>query len=294
MTPKTLSAFVLTVLFWLSAKADIPKDTIDIAVIPSGGTAETHVRSKASDWTLIWDYTDRNNFSCANVTTRYADNDYTNPYTTTFTVSHTVNGQSVNLMSRQYSHDLPGFSVNLKRSPGDIKLTIGDGTMIDAGDWAYTPCPADSRLILIHPARVAPEQFYTTMSASPLYKPLVISRHEIQQLIMTSKTSVSGIWQYLDRDIDTSHAILNTYYTLYIVPEKDTPNHLIFTDTDSPSQLIIKGRLTPSNFSNNYNLAWYTPEGTDVGTPYEANATIADNILTLRFPLLNSSFRLSR
>lgn len=294
MTSKFTSAFALIVISWLSAKADVTKDTIHIASISPGATAETHVRTKAPDWTLIWDYIDEKNFSCAHVKTTYADNDYTNPYTTTLTVSHNNNGITHNLTTRQYPHDIPGFSVNIKRSPDYIKLLIGDGTVIDDEDWLSTPCPTNSKLMLIHPTQPQPNQFYTTILAKPLYKYSTVNRKEIQQLINHSQTQISGIWRYLDRDIDTSRAILLNKYTLYIVPSKSSHELLILIDTDTPSQLIIKGRLTPTTFSNNYSLAWYTPDGYDIGPTYEANATISDNILTLRFPLLNSSFRLSR
>lgn len=109
--------------------------------------------------------------------------------------------------------------------------------------------------------------------------------------------SPAGIWEYLDRDTDSRKAMSGGRYRL-LIADRGAWFDIIYLDgaeTNSdrwkPGQL--KGRLIPTRFEGHYDLEWLDAE--DRLIDRDANASIdRDVILTLSFPLLSSSLRLSR
>lgn len=112
-------------------------------------------------------------------------------------------------------------------------------------------------------------------------------------------SGIEGPWVYLDRDIDTKLASLGQKYTIVIIKSADSTYQIISVDPKSamsgtlvPKQ--VKGWLTPTHFSNNYNLVWYDANGHELDD--DNNAQLSDDgaILTLRFPVYKSQLRFAR
>lgn len=108
-----------------------------------------------------------------------------------------------------------------------------------------------------------------------------------------------GLWRYLDRDMDASRATLGAYYDLATVRSADGVYDIICIGHRGAASapvlpLQIKGRLTPTIFIGNFDLAWLDSSGLPVAD--EANAQFAPDgsILALRFPLLRAQLRFSR
>lgn len=108
-----------------------------------------------------------------------------------------------------------------------------------------------------------------------------------------------GIWEYLDRNTSPRKAREGGRYRLAIVRSADRPGtfDIIYLSgaTVNASKWtpgMRKGRLIPTDYENHYNLEWtdatFTQRTLDMYADIEQ-----ESILTLRFPLLDSSLRFS-
>lgn len=140
----------------------------------------------------------------------------------------------------------------------------------------------------------------------PLPEPEMSAFATIDSLLAylsASEDQYEGLWRYLDRDMDASRTDLGAYYDLATVRRADGGYDIIYLGYSGANEmgvarhwrpLQIKGRLAPTIFIGNFDLAWREASGVDVGA--EANAQFAPDasILALRFPLLRAQLRFSR
>lgn len=118
------------------------------------------------------------------------------------------------------------------------------------------------------------------------------------QRLKDSRDPLEGQWRYFDRNTDPSLALMPSQYTLAISREREGYNIWYLDALPSagspwlPGRL--KGRLTPRGFQGIYTLQWLDINGQPVAD--EASATLAadQGLLTLSFPLLNSSLRFTK
>lgn len=122
--------------------------------------------------------------------------------------------------------------------------------------------------------------------------------HDIEDYLSSaSHNGIEGFWKYLDRDNDERYCRLGGKYTVAIIKSGDGYDILFIDGAQTNSPLwhagMKKGHLTPTIFENHYDLTWF--DATFRPASDECNATIEQNaILTLNFPLLKSSIRLSK
>jgi len=117
--------------------------------------------------------------------------------------------------------------------------------------------------------------------------------------LATTSGSPEGIWLFLDRDTDSRRALAGGRYRLGIVKQKDSPNYdIIYLDGAQVNASawrcgMKKGELTPTIFSDHYDLLWYDSHMEPI--EYDANASVSQGaVLTLSFPLMKSTLRFSR
>lgn len=111
-------------------------------------------------------------------------------------------------------------------------------------------------------------------------------------------TLPEGIWKYLDRDTDPQYARPGGFYELAIVKSEDGSGFDIIylegsqTMSSAWKPGMKKGHLTPTAFSDHYDLQWIDSTMHILDT--ECSASIeSGSILRLDFPLLKSSMRFS-
>jgi hypothetical protein len=112
---------------------------------------------------------------------------------------------------------------------------------------------------------------------------------------------LEGVWTYFDRATDESCARIGGRYRLGIVYDDSADAYLIIYlggAVVNPSQWsvgMIKGRITPTPFKNQYYLEWYDSALERIDVDDDAYATLENpSLLTLSFPLYKSSFRLAK
>ena len=106
---------------------------------------------------------------------------------------------------------------------------------------------------------------------------------------------VIGKWSYLDRNIDEKRLKLGGKYTLAVVKNTNGGYDILYYEGAVVNNTkwqcgMLKGTLSPTRFSNNFDLAWYDSV-MDVFSD-DTYATIDDNgILTLIFPVEKGQIR---
>ena len=169
---------------------------------------------------------------------------------------------------------------------------------------------------------------FTASSASELdlLPATVWTLPEIEQYLAAAPAGVAGRWEALDRDLDTSLAKSGGTYSLAVVPRKSpsdssslavaaVPAHGLKVIPGAPAtgtiayEIIylggakvygshwmpgmVKGYLYSTPFENHYNLVWFDAQKLSMGPDLFAAFT-PPSILTLRFPLHNSTLRFAK
>lgn len=196
-----------------------------------------------------------------------------------------------------------GFSIRLSASPTGLEIALG-GPAAEAS----IPLPA------FHTARAAritariPDKTQIlrhTLRAQALAAPErapFASPDSLLAYLAASSDPREGLYTYLDKDIPAGSPAAISHpeaYRLAVTRDPHRPDAYIIIYLDGPAPawqpLEIKGRLAPTVFTNHFNLSWTdsarrTLPAADTYAQYSENASI----LTLSFPLLQASFRLSR
>lgn len=121
----------------------------------------------------------------------------------------------------------------------------------------------------------------------------------ISELLQTANDTISGIYQYFDRDTDPAKIHPGGFYKLALVPISGSEQYaLCYLDgaTVNPqfwTPGTVKAILIPTEFERHYTLKWLDAEFNELDA--EQYAEFVDgNILRLVFPLYKSSMRLVR
>ena len=129
----------------------------------------------------------------------------------------------------------------------------------------------------------------------------VLTEENIRLRVPSGNKSIEGIWEYFDRDTDDSRARIGGRYRLGIVRSDDSDSYLVVylggavVNDTLWSEGMIKGRLIPTPFKDQYRLQWYDSTFDEVEADVDAYATLENSaLLSLSFPLYNTSFRLAR
>lgn len=118
-----------------------------------------------------------------------------------------------------------------------------------------------------------------------------------ERFASTSRTGHEGFWQYLDRDMDTHYCRTGGTYTIALVSDLAGGYDIVYISGAEINQSkwqtgMKKGHLTPTIFTNHYNLTWV--DATFDTLDNDCHATVEQgSILTLSFPLMKASMRLS-
>lgn len=121
-------------------------------------------------------------------------------------------------------------------------------------------------------------------------------KNSIDNYVVNSTTdhSLSGIWKYLDRDINNDKIKLGGKYQLAII-ENANGYDIVYYDGAIVNNLnwkcgMLKGRLVKTQFNNTFDLEWY-----DSNMQLMSNETYAqaenNSIITFFFPIQKSQIR---
>ncbi len=122
----------------------------------------------------------------------------------------------------------------------------------------------------------------------------------LNEVFVETSDPLEGYWRYLDRKNDPDYARLGGRYVLAVVRSKTVSGGYDIIYISGAETLasrwnmgVTKGHLLPTIFQSHYNLQWY--DSTFEPITHDIHASVADNaILTLSFPLLNTTLRFSK
>jgi hypothetical protein len=119
----------------------------------------------------------------------------------------------------------------------------------------------------------------------------------ITEYLKASTDPHEGIYEYLDSDIDTDLARRGGSYRLGVVKNSDNGYDIIYISGADANHIawqpgMIIGELTPTIFSNQYNLLWHDAE--DATDLTELWAIVNGTLMELHFPTERATMRFSR
>lgn len=119
----------------------------------------------------------------------------------------------------------------------------------------------------------------------------------LEEHFAASADPIEGYWKYLDRDMEEKWLRLGGRYTLAVVRASDGYDILYIEGAQVKKSLwqpcMIKGHITKTIFSGNYDLRWIDATMEPIGE--DAYATIENGvILTLNFPEYKSQVRFAK
>ena len=119
----------------------------------------------------------------------------------------------------------------------------------------------------------------------------------LDEYLAQSADPIEGYWRYLDRDMQDEWLRLGGRYTLAIV-RSDDGYDLIYIDGAQVKKSMwtpgmIKGHISPTQFTGNYDLRWIDATMEPIGN--DTYATVENGvILTLYFPVYKSQVRFAK
>lgn len=119
----------------------------------------------------------------------------------------------------------------------------------------------------------------------------------LEEHFAASADPIEGYWKYLDRDMEEKWLRLGGRYTLAVVRADDGYDILYIEGAQVKKSLwqpcMIKGHITKTIFSGNYDLRWIDATMEPIGE--DAYATIEEGVvLTLNFPIYKSQVRFAK
>ena len=123
------------------------------------------------------------------------------------------------------------------------------------------------------------------------------TRESLDQHFAESADPIEGYWKYLDRDMEDKWLRLGGRYTLALVRNDDGYDIIYIDGAQVKKSLwhegMLKGRLTKTMFSGNYEASWI--DATLEPIDRDVQATLENGIiLTVNFPVYKSQVRFSK
>ena len=167
-------------------------------------------------------------------------------------------------------------------------------------DVAAAPATALSAAVMVGSGcEVAIERTVASIDHDErLVQPTTWTVEALDTHFAASHDPLEGYWHYLDRDMNDKVLRLGGRYTLAIVATGDRCYDLIYVDgaevlRSQWQPMMLKGRLTATQFSGTYEAMWI--DATQRPIERDVQAVVDGGlILTLRFPVYGSQFRLAK
>lgn len=276
-------------------------DSVICVVERDVAEAQVHIRAEGQLWSLLWDYTDENNYRCATIkmlSTSAGEDIY--KYAGQVTIERIVDGKTVCSNATEVAHSTRKASIKLSVKDGNVRILAGDGTRCFANkDAMQFIGKAGSKIIFRQQKPTKQATIYKTIGYREAAEfAEVDDTAQLDEYLSASTDSIEGYWQYLDRDVDAPNTIVGGFYTLATVRHGNSYDIIYLDGADKYSNLWtplqVKGHLHSTIFRDNFDLDWTDSQRTqtfnkDVYVTFEQNS-----IMTLHFPLLKSEVRFSR
>lgn len=202
---------------------------------------------------------------------------------------------------RDIAHPLSGYNTYQLDWDGDsLRVSAGHATASQRLTVAALPPAGDCTLAVTGRADVA-LLLAEEMPSTAGERLAGLSPEEIDGAIAAAKSSSpAGYYSYLDREADQAIARLGGRYRLAVVPDTASAGGYLILYMGgaevNPALWhagMVKGRLTATPFSGQYDLRWYDAHGNDIPGADDSFAIFdpTARTLTMRFPILEATVR---
>lgn len=131
----------------------------------------------------------------------------------------------------------------------------------------------------------------STNGRPPIFE--TATAQQIHDYLKTATDPNECLWQHLDRDFPNRGVRLAHKYVLASISDGAGGYYLVDMTNDT-DPLMLKAHITPTIFTNNYDMVWYPTSGPVQDDDCYAEITMDSHLLTLNLPIIKASFRLRR
>ncbi len=252
---------------------------------------EPHARASA---TLAWNAADSLNYSYARLSLTGHDDDI---YLGKAVLTIGAMKAGIDCPAEEHAFDpstgyesvqliYDGFSARVRTKAGTY--AVGYATEGPSGVWLI----ADSQIMC--------QRLTALGDAMPGIETADYESEEaLMESIRASADKAEGLWEYMDRDIRPGSASLGGHYVLATVKSPGGGYDIVYMGGAEANSalwrpLAIKGHLSPTIFSGNFDMRWTDADGNTLQRDCNAQLDPNGAILTLRFPLQSAQLRLRR
>lgn len=190
-------------------------------------------------------------------------------------------------------------SLALEWRDGEMNVYFGVRQLAKVFSFVSGP-PVSEMVRLVHSGELAVD--YAVVETVPDYSRTLMTDwtpDSLAEKLRNSNDPMEGIWSFFDRTTDDNRARLGGRYSLACVSDGHTGYLLLYLDGAEVNAsgwrpMMIKGRLTATQYENNYDLKWYDSMMEVMGREDFAVYDEEARLLTLQFPIHRSKIRFAK
>lgn len=327
---KTLTTILLAIIFFTTAgtayaeterryindvsQLSNEKMLFQLDSMITGAAIETRVAfpdwksSSKSKVSLIWGYVDdATTYYSLSITHGHTDlsDSFDKPFIEMI-VSRHVGTDTETLLTRKITDGIAGGpnynSIAVELLPDGQTDIYAGSKHLELVTSLNTDHPTSGSLGIKADGKINVDEIIIEQTPSPLrdvattWTPESIKAHLLKK---GTTDPIEGYWTYLDRDNDDRYARIGGRYRIAIIGNDDgTAYDIIYmsggeVNASAWKPGMRKGTLTPTIFSNHYNLTWFDASFRKM--QHDIHASVTQNaIIELSFPTLKTTIRLSK
>ncbi len=255
-------------------------------------------------WGIAWDCDDAYNYRYLKITSQNSDfGDFLDKRQAVISVGMVSDGVDVELQSVVVKHDVAEVrqfnSVALDWRDDGLNVFFGARTLnrVLSAEMRH---PLKSAVRIESSASVDVEYVVVESVPDPakeLYSGWSVAT--LRERLTNTLDAKEGIWRFFDRETDDNRARLGGRYTLACVSDGASGYLLLYCEgaevnSSSWVPLMIKGRLTATQYENNYDLVWYDSMMIPMSSEDFVYFNTESALMSLNFPIHKSKIRLSK
>lgn len=285
----------------------VPVDTSALSTVVELRCALAGDKAVSGDspysWSFAWNYADSRNYDYVTIRRRGSDfGDMLDRSAVVVSVGYVADGSDNLVESVEVRKDIGAVrgcsSLALEWSDGALNVYFGTKslTKVLSVEMSHPRLP-EAKIMSV--GKIDVEYAVVETVSDPAVE--LASGWDIDGLrrrLERPLDEMEGLWTFFDRETDDYRARLGGRYTLACVADGVGGYLLLYLDGAEVNAscwrpLMIKGRLTATQYENNYDLKWYdsvmNPMSSEDFAVFDG-----ESLLTLNFPIHRSKIRMAK
>lgn len=259
----------------------------------------------SAEFGIVWDYIDSDNYSSA-IFKRNTNNHFdeiTRKDCFHVAIQVVSNGEK-SIVKESDIDSKMAFEPNkyntfqIKVDNGVLSLSAGNKELSTLFSCEYIPQKTFSAGIVAGKNKISIKRIeFKSIPDKRVSNKTSYTQADVEQAVKnTGNDFYVGFWRYFDRNTDDSRFELGGKYTIALVPTDSGYNILYISGANRFSSYwspyMKKGALVRTPFYNQYEIHWFTADKNLYFD--ECYASVSEDILTLHFPIQQSTVRFYR